>query len=178
MFRFAPFAHAFFILSASALAVGDGKAEAGAKDAANALKSVKVEGGLKVDLWAQDPLLANPVAFSPDERGRWFVSESYRQEGRVDNGKTTIGGVVDNRGHMGWLNEDIASRTTSDRLAMMRKYYPDAAKFKEAFETQEERIVALDDSDGDGKADKATVFADGFRDALDGTAAGILARGN
>ena len=178
MIRFAPFAHAFFILSASALAVGDGKAEAGAKDAANALKSVKAEGGLKIDLWAQEPLLANPVAFSPDERGRWFVSESYRQEGRIDNGKTTIGGVVDNRGHMGWLNEDIASRTTDDRLAMMRKYYPDAAKFKEAFETQEERIVALDDSDGDGKADKSTVFADGFRDALDGTAAGILARGN
>ena len=178
MIRFAPFAPIFFILSASALAVGDGKAEAGAKDAANALKTVKAEGGLKIDLWAHEPLLANPVAFSPDERGRWFVSESYRQEGRIDNGKATIGGVVDNRGHMGWLNEDISSRTTDDRLAMMRKFYPDAAKFKEAFEMQEERIIALDDTDGDGKADKATVFADGFRDALDGTAAGILARGN
>ena len=178
MTRLVPIAHAFFILTGTILAVGDGKAKAGAKDAGNALKSVKVEGGLKVDLWAHEPMLANPVAFSPDERGRWFVSESYRQEGRVDNGKTTIGGVVDNRGHMGWLNEDIASRTTDDRLRMMRKFYPDAAKFKEAFETQEERIVALDDTDGDGKADKSTVFADGFRDPLDGTAAGILARGN
>ena len=181
MNRIATIANAFFILTGSILAVnehGDGKTEAGEKDAANALKSVKVEGGLKVDLWAFDPLLANPVAFSPDDRGRWFVSESYRQEGRQEKGKMIVGGVVDNRGHMGWLNDDIAARTTEDRLKMMRKYYPDAAKFKEAFETYEERIVALDDTNGDGKADKSTVFADGFREALDGTAAGILARGN
>ena len=181
MNRLATIANAFFILTGSILAVnehGDGKTGAGEKDAANSLKTVKVEGGLKVDLWAHEPLLANPVAFSPDDRGRWFVSETYRQEGRQDNGKMLVGGVVDNRGHMGWLNDDIAARTTDDRLKMMRKYYPDAAKFKEAFETQEERIVALDDTNGDGKADKSTVFADGFREALDGTAAGVLARGN
>jgi quinoprotein glucose dehydrogenase len=181
MNRFVTTANALFILTGTILAVnehGDGKTEAGAKDAANALKTVKIEGGLKADIWATEPLLGNPVAFSPDERGRWFVSESYRQEGRQENGKAVVGGVVDNRGHMGWLNDDIAARTTDDRLKMMHKYYPDAAKFKEAFETYEERIVALDDTNGDGKADKSTIFADGFREALDGTAAGILARGN
>ena len=174
-------AGALTILSGSIFAVnehGDGKAETGAKDAANALKSISTDAGLKLDIWAFEPMLANPVAFAPDDRGRWYVSESYRQEGRQVNGKPIVGGVVDNRGHMGWLNDDIAARTTDDRLRMMRKYYPDAAKFKEAFETQEERIVALDDTNGDGKADKSTVFADGFREALDGTAAGIIARGN
>jgi quinoprotein glucose dehydrogenase len=179
MNRFATYACASFILTGSIYAVNEKeKAEAGAKDAANALKTVKTDGGLKLDLWAFEPMLANPVAFSPDERGRWYISESYRQEGRQENGKPIVGGVVDNRGHMGWLDDDIASRTTDDRLKMMRKYYPDPAKFKEAFETQEERIVVLDDTNSDGKADKSTVFADGFRDALDGTAAGILARGN
>ena len=157
---------------------GDGKVEAGAKDGGNAIKTFHYDAGLKVELWANEPQLANPVAFSPDEKGRWYVSESYRQEGRREGGAPLIGGVVDNRGHMNWLDEDIASRTIEDRLAMMHKFFPDAAKFKDAFETQEERIVRLEDTTGAGRADKSTVFADGFRDALDGTAAGILARGN
>ena len=40
----------------------------GAKDAANAIKSFKFEEGLKVDLWAHEPQLANAVAFAPDEK--------------------------------------------------------------------------------------------------------------
>src|SRR6185369_8998710 len=117
---------------------GDGKAEAGAKDAANAVKSFRYDAGLKVEVWATEPLLANPVCFSPDERGRWYISESYRQEGRSENGKPLMGGVVDNHGHMNWLDDDIASRSIEERLAMMHKFYPDSKKFAEAFETQQE----------------------------------------
>jgi quinoprotein glucose dehydrogenase len=157
---------------------GDGKTEPGAKDAGNAMKAFKFDGGLKVELWANEPQLSNAVAFSPDEKGRWYVAETYRQEGRIVDGKPVTGGVVDNRGHMNWLNDDIASRSTEDRLAMMRKFYSDPKKFTEAFETHEERIVVLEDTKGAGRADKSTVFADGFREALDGTGAGILARGN
>ncbi len=164
--------------AAAPAAHGDGKTEAGAKDAANAIKTFKYDAGLKVELWANEPLLANPVSFATDERGRWFVAESYRQEGRNVNGKPVPGGVVDNRGHMNWLDADIASRTTDERLAMMHKFFPDPKKFAEAFETYEERIVVLEDTKGAGRADKSTIFADGFRDALDGTGAGILARGN
>src|SRR5688572_17027245 len=65
---------------------GDGKAEAGAKDAANAMKAIKADAGLKVELWASDPQFANAVAFAPDDKGRWFVTETYRQEGRQVNG--------------------------------------------------------------------------------------------
>ena len=82
---------------------GDGKAEAGAKDGANEIKTFKFDAGLKVELWANEPLLANPVSFATDERGRWFIAESYRQEGRNVNGKPVAGGIVDNRGHMNWL---------------------------------------------------------------------------
>ena len=160
------------------VAHGDGKTEAGAKDAANAIQSFKVDAGLKVSLWASEPFLENPVSFATDERGRWFVAESFRQEGRKVDGKPILGGVVDNRGHMNWLDDDIASRSTDDRLAMMRKFYPDPKKFTEAFETHEDRVVVIEDSKGTGRADKKTIFADGFRDALDGTGAGILARGN
>lgn len=148
---------------------GDGKAEAQpAPDAAKAMKAFKFDQGLSVTLFASEPLLANGVAFAPDEQGRWYIAESYRQER----------GVEDNRGHMNWLNDDIASRSIEDRLAMMRKFYPDAEKFKEKFEKFEERITRVEDSNGDGVADKTSIFADGFREPLDGTGAGIIARGN
>src|SRR5262249_53965715 len=115
--------------AAAPVAHGDGKSEAGAKDGANAIKTFKFDPGRKVELWANEPLLANPVSFATDERGRWFIAESYRQEGRHVNGKPVAGGVVDNRGHMNWLDADIASRSTDERLAMMHKFFPDSKTF-------------------------------------------------
>ncbi|HUY88951.1 MAG TPA: hypothetical protein VMV10_09475 [Pirellulales bacterium] len=34
-------------------------------------------------------------------------------------------GVTDIRGHMGWLNDDLACRTVDDRVAMYHKYQGD-----------------------------------------------------
>ncbi len=134
----------------------------------NAIKSFKVDPGIKIDLWAAEPMLANPVAFSQDEKGRWYVAETFRQER----------GVEDNRGHKQWLDEDIAAQTIEDRLAYMKKHYADPAKFAERFTKYEDRISRVEDTTGSGLANKSTIFADGFKDALDGTGAGILARGN
>jgi quinoprotein glucose dehydrogenase len=166
---FLPLASSIHAANPEATPHGDGKGEAQpAPDAAKAMKAFKFDQGLSVSLFASEPLLANGVAFAPDEQGRWYIAESYRQER----------GVEDNRGHMNWLNDDIASRSIEDRLAMMRKFYPDAAKFTERFEKFEERITRVEDTNGDGVADKTTIFADGFREPLDGTGAGIIARGN
>jgi quinoprotein glucose dehydrogenase len=141
---------------------------AGAKAGEAAIASFSRDPSLKVELYAAEPLLANGVAFSQDEKGRWYIAETYRQEK----------GVEDNRVHGNWLNDDLAARTTADRLAMIKKFYPNPAKFKERFATAEDRIVRVEDTTGAGRADRSTIFADGFRDPLDGTGAGILARGN
>ena len=137
-------------------------------DASRAMKTFKFDQSLSVSLFASEPLLSNPVSFAPDEHGRWYIAESFRQER----------GVEDNRGHMNWLDDDLASRSIEDRLKTMHKYYPDPKVFAARFEKEEERIVRIEDGDGDGVADKTAIFADGFRDALDGTGAGILARGD
>lgn len=171
--KFLPLALSFSLAGACPLALealppeGAAAAEAGKKDALAALKTFKLASGVKAELFASESLLANGVAFTVDEQGRWFVAESYRQEK----------GVEDNRGHMNWLDDDLAARTVDDRLRMMHKFYPDPAKFEVKFAQAEERIVCLEDSDGDGQADRSSVYADGFRDPLDGTGAGILARG-
>src|SRR5262249_32841862 len=43
-----------------------------------ASKRFRLPKGLKVELAAAEPLLANPVAFTIDEHGRFFVVETFR----------------------------------------------------------------------------------------------------
>ena len=130
------------------------------KDAADAAKRVQVDPGLKVSLWASEPLLANPVSFAFDHKGACYVAETTR----FGNG------VPDTRGYMQWLDDDIGARTVDDRLKMYGKF-----KYTgyEEFSDQLRRVV---DTKGAGKADASTVFAGGFNKLQDGLAAGVLAR--
>ncbi|HVV98862.1 MAG TPA: PVC-type heme-binding CxxCH protein, partial [Planctomycetaceae bacterium] len=128
-----------------------------------AIQRFRVPKELQVRLYAAEPMVANPVAFCFDEKGRVYVAETFRQ------GK----GVEDNRGHMHWLDDDLAAKTVEDRLKYFQKHLGD--KLKE-YSAEDDRIRLLEDRDGDGKADHATVFAEGFNGPLDGTGAGLLAR--
>ncbi|MHC4837417.1 MAG: PVC-type heme-binding CxxCH protein, partial [Planctomycetota bacterium] len=75
-----------------------------------------VPDGMKVELWAESPLMFNPTAMAFDEQGRLWVTEAvnYRQWNGRNPGK----------------------------------------HFDEG-----DRVVVLEDTDGDGRADKSTVFA-------------------
>jgi quinoprotein glucose dehydrogenase len=117
----------------------------------------------KVSLWAAEPLLANPVCFAFDEKGRMFVAETFRLHA----------GVTDIRGHMNWLDDDLASRSVADRVKVLEKY--EGTNIKK-YAVEHDRIRLLEDTKGAGKADKATVFADGFNHVPDGIGAGLLAR--
>ena len=120
--------------------------------------------GFVVELFAAEPDVANPVAFSIDERGRVFVCESFRQNQ----------GVTDNRGHdAAWVDADLASQSVEDRRRYHLQLLGDKAP---DYEKQDDRVRLLIDSDGDGKADSATVYADRFNNLVDGTLAGVLAR--
>ena len=134
---------------------------AASNEGEQSLGGFKVPESLKGELVAAEPLLANPVAFYVDNQGRIFVCETFRQ------GK----GVEDNRGHDHWLNDDLAAMTVEDRLAYIKKHLGEKAA---DYTKHDDRIRLLEDTDGDGKADKATVFADRFNDILDGTGAGVL----
>jgi quinoprotein glucose dehydrogenase len=137
---------------------------AATQTAERAIGRFKVPEGLKVELFAAEPLLANPVAFCFDERGRIFVAETHRVGGR---------GVEDNRGHMYWLDDDLAAMTVEDRVAYMKKHHPEKVA---DYTRYSERVKLIEDSDGDGRADRANIFAEGFNDIADGAAAGVLAR--
>ena len=131
-----------------------------------ALKGFKVPEGLQRQLFAAEPLIANPVAFTVDSKGRVFVCETFRQSK----------GVEDNRSHGHWLDDDLAAMTVDDRLAYVKKHLKDKAA---EYTKYDDRIRLVTDTDGDGKADKATVYVDRFNQIVDGTGAGVLEyRGN
>ncbi|WP_165067346.1 PVC-type heme-binding CxxCH protein [Paludisphaera rhizosphaerae] len=133
-------------------------------DPETAQKALRVLPGFKVDLFAAEPNVANIVAFHADEKGRFYVVETFRHSD----------GVTDTRGHMNWLVDDLAARTVSDRVAMYRKFFT-LQEFAD-YRVEHDRIRLVEDRDGDGKADHAEVFADGFNLPETGIGAGVLAR--
>ncbi len=128
-----------------------------------AIKNFSVPKGLKVSLWAAEPMLANPVAIDFDEKGRLFVSETYRY-------RTS---VLDIRDYMPMLELDLAARTIEDRLALHKKVFGEQHK---EFAIESEVVRLVEDTDNDGVADKSSIYADGFNSELDGIASGVLAR--
>src|SRR5436853_463480 len=42
------------------------------------MKKFELAPGLKLSLFAAEPMLENPVSFSIDERGRFFIAETHR----------------------------------------------------------------------------------------------------
>lgn len=129
-----------------------------------ALRRMRSEPDFEIKLFAAEPLLANPVAFAIDHRGRFYVAETFRLHF----------GVTDIRRHMNWLDDDLACRTVADRVAMYHKYLGDDFK---TYEEHHDRVRRIEDRDGDGVAETATTLADGFHNAADGIGAGVAVRG-
>ncbi|MFT5524347.1 MAG: quinoprotein glucose dehydrogenase [Pirellulaceae bacterium] len=141
----------------------------GSDDFAAAQKTtaaLRVPKGLSIEVFAAKPQLFNPVAICVDDRGRIYVAEDHR----------FLEGTPENRTHNFMLEDDLQVTTLEDRLAMQKKW---AGKFKSGKDwfTQKSDIVRrLEDKDGDGRADTATVFAAGFDGPLDGLGSGLIAR--
>jgi quinoprotein glucose dehydrogenase len=122
----------------------------------------KLGAGLSIELYSAEPHFVNPVAFHADEKGRFYVVETHRL------GNATF----DIRGRGAWVDDDLACRTVADREAMHRKFMGE--KYEKL--TDSERVRLVEDTDGDGRADKATTFAENFGTPADGIASGVLAR--
>src|SRR5690606_32248578 len=110
-----------------------------------AISRFKYPAGMNVELFAAEPMLANPVTFCLDHKGRIFVAETFRIKHGVED-------IRDD--HIDWLDDDLAAQTVEDRLAYFKKHLGDDIK---RFAIEHERVRLVEDRDGDGKADHATV---------------------
>jgi len=129
-----------------------------------ARRKLQVAEGVQVSLWASDPLLANPVAISLDEKGRIYVAECWRRHTST----------LDIHMRKEWLDDDLACRRHEDLIAYHERRLGDKAK---DWKIESERIRLLEDRSGTGRADHATTFSDGYRNLGEGIGAGILVRG-
>ncbi|HMJ92223.1 MAG TPA: PVC-type heme-binding CxxCH protein, partial [Candidatus Acidoferrum sp.] len=139
------------------------KVVAASDEGERAIKRFRLQKGLKAELFAAEPMLANPVAFAIDERGRFYVAETFRLHD----------GVTDIRAHMTWLDEELASTTVEERVRYMTAHEGERIG---NYTRHSDRVRMIWDSNNDGEADQATVFADGFNNIADGIGAGLLAR--
>ncbi|MDA1261916.1 MAG: HEAT repeat domain-containing protein [Planctomycetota bacterium] len=129
---------------------------------------VIVPSGFKIEIFAREPLVADPVAIDIDSQGRIFVAESERQER----------GIEDNRSSAFWLIEDLTAQTVEDRLAYYEKYKDKRKGGMGYYSAYADRIRMIEDSNGDGQGDRVLNFSRDFQEPLDGTGAGVLVDGD
>ncbi|MCB1202678.1 MAG: HEAT repeat domain-containing protein [Verrucomicrobiae bacterium] len=127
------------------------------------IANFKLPDGVVARLFADSSQVQNPSAICFDSSGRLHVAEIHRWRA----------GVQDIRNEQQILLDDIDNQSIADRLAM---YERDQTTRPLSFYTEfTDQIVRLEDADGDGRADRRSVFASGFNDVLDGPGIGIIA---
>src|ERR1043165_4449186 len=119
--------------------------------------------GLAGHVWVRFPFIENPGSFGFDRKGRLFVAEANR----------FWLGVPDLRGANEMIRGDFQAVTVEDRQKL---YDRCAANFpKDWFTAVADRVIRLEDRDGNGAADHRTLFSDHFHQPLDGLGFSLLA---
>jgi hypothetical protein len=109
------------------------------------LPTFRVPSGMTVDLFAAEPQLASPVAIGLDESNRVFVAEEYRFNL----------GTEENRTRPFLLEDDLQLQTTDDRLRMYEKFADKFDGGMEWFRRVADQVRMVEDTDGDGRADRS-----------------------
>lgn len=118
--------------------------------------------GYEARTWVRFPFVQNPGSFGIDRKGRVFVAEVNR----------FWQGVADLRGVNEFIRGDFQSTTLEDRTKLQNSI---PGRFPEGFWTNTpDRLIRLEDKDGNGAADERTVFADSFYEPLDGIGFSVL----
>ena len=135
---------------------------------------------LEVKKWSGAINVPDPVSVAVDPQGRVYVTATTRRKV----------GDLDIREHRMWVPNDVGLSSVAEKSAFYRDVLA-PGKMRQArggladhnkdgsIDWQDlthfsERIYQLRDTDGDGVADKMTVFAEGFNSDVTGIAAGVM----
>ena len=135
---------------------------------------------LEFTKWTPDFPVPDPVAISFDEQGRAYVTQTQRRKAND----------LDIRQNRDWIIDDLSFETPYDKRAFYRRHFTpensDANKKRvkdynkdgkhdiKDLQFLTERIHLIEDTDGNGFADKTSVYAEDFTDEIAGIAAGVL----
>ena len=131
-----------------------------APDLAAELEALQVAEGFEINLFASDPMIANPIQINWDADGRLWVATSttypHLMPGEEANDRIVILEDVDQDGR--------ADRFTlfADGLLVPHSVLPGHGG---AYVAESTRLLHLRDTDGDGKADARRILFSGFGNA-------------
>lgn len=151
-----------------------------AAKAARGAAEAGASGELRLHKWSGALNVPDPVACAVDPQGRVYVAATTRRKV----------GDLDIREHTMWIPNDVALDSVEAKQAFYRDvlapgkmraprggladHNKDGSIDWKDLTHYTERIYQLRDTDGDGTADKITVFAEGFNTELTGIAAGVM----
>jgi putative membrane-bound dehydrogenase-like protein len=120
-------------------------------------KHIQVPEGFETVLYASEPEIINPIAFSWDERGRLWVVQSMDYPHGLDNDvggdRITICEDTDRDGKADKYTDFAVNQSLTTGIVIVKGGIIVA---------QAPGMVFLQDADGDDKADKTTTLFDGF----------------
>lgn len=135
---------------------------------------------MELHKWSGEINVPDPVAVSVDPQGRVYVAATTRR--KVAD--------LDIREHQMWIPDDVALDSVEAKRAFyhrelapgklrvprgsLKDHNGDGSIDWKDLTVHSERIYQLRDEDGDGTADRITVFAEGFNTEVTGIAAGVL----
>lgn len=142
---------------------------------------VKLADGLKISLWATDSLAPDPVSMSIDDYNTIYLTRTNRQKNSE----------FDIRGHRDWMTESISWQSVEDRRAFLKRFFDakdsqkndwlpdlngDGSHDWRDLTVEQEEIWKLEDTNGDGRADRSTRVLNDFREEITDVAGAILVR--
>ena len=121
-----------------------------------AIKKMEVPAGFTVELAASEPAIVNPVAMTFDERGRVWVTESFEYPRKAPGkGRDRVK-----------VLEDTNGDGTLDKVTVFAEglNIPSgiAVGYGGVWVANSPDILFMQDTDGDGKADRSEVVVTGF----------------
>jgi putative membrane-bound dehydrogenase-like protein len=118
------------------------------------------DGELVLGEFAATGMVGSVVGITVDPAGRVYVSNTNRR----------TNAAIDIRKNPDWLVESLACTSIDDKRALIHRRMPDWRKL-EGFK---EQVIRVEDSDGDGKADRRAIAFEGLGTDINGVAAGVL----
>ena len=145
--------------------------------------AAKVADGLTLSLWASDSLAPDPVAMSIDDKGDVYLTRTNRQKNSE----------FDIRGHQDWMTESIGLKSVEERRAFLHKTFApersgenewlkdlngDGVHDWQDLTVEKEEIWKLEDTNGDGHADKSSRIFNDLHEEITDVAGALLVRKN
>lgn len=137
---------------------------------------------LEFSRWSGALNVPDPVAISFDHQGRAYVTQTQRRKSQD----------LDIRAHRDWIPADVGFESVADKRAFYHRELATPATGKSSGKRRvkdfngdgvsdyrdlmviSEKLHLMEDTNGDGTADRTQLFADGFQTEVTGIAAGVL----